>query len=110
MTRPCYDKDYPEIFRRAVEAITPREPHLLNRLNEGPSTISLLAFQLRVTNEDRLTVFLNHSKALASNDPDTVLKAAAALTADMEYLNKKSRAYQECMDILPPKYIPMGRN
>jgi hypothetical protein len=39
---------------------------------------------------------------LASEEPAVVLAAAKALTADLEYLNVKTRAHRLCQSIRPP--------
>ena len=109
MTQPCYGPDYPEDFKKAIEGLAENDESLLAIMQEGPAAISRLEFNLRVEPSDRLNVLFKHATDLASTNPDTVLQAAKALTADMTLLDRKQTAHKACVDICPPKYKPAGR-
>ncbi len=99
-----YDDTYPEQFADAVRALADRDPSLLDRLKEGPRTSGQLECQLRVDPQERIAVFNMHAEGLSSQDPDTVLAAAAAFTKDKAYLDDKSKAHKVCQGLRPPLY------
>lgn len=107
MTNFYYETSYSDEFAAAVRGLAERDPHLINRLEEGPKTIGQLEYQLRVEPHERLELIHKHAKALASTDPNAVIQAAAAFTSDLEYLNERARVHKACMAIMPPRYIPI---
>jgi|GEM_PF-5134760 len=104
MTTFYYDETYPEEFANDVRKLAARDPSLLERLAEGPRTSGQLELQLRVDAQERLSVMYTHVAGLGSKNTKEVLKAAAALTADMDYLNLKTKAYKTCQALRPPLY------